>query len=257
LRRAIHRDRLRVVYQPIVNMATRKIIGAEALARWTDDDGAAIPPDIFVRIAEQYGFVGEITRLVLRHALRDLGETLCTRSDFRLSINISAADLYDTGFPVMLEDSLARAGVAAHCLVLEITESLTVDQQQAKDAIQQLRRRGHRVHIDDFGTGYSSLSYLNELHVDAIKIDRAFTHSIGTGSVVVAILPQILAMAQALKLAVIVEGVETAGQATYFDAHERTILGQGWLFGKPGTAADLRALLAADAEVPLAAERVA
>jgi sensor c-di-GMP phosphodiesterase-like protein len=257
LRRAIRRDHLSVVYQPIVNMATRKIIGAEALVRWTDDDGAAIGPDVFVRVAEQSGFVGEITRLVLRHALRDLGETLRTRPDFRLSINISADDLYDPWFPAMLEESLARVGVAAQRLTLEITESSTVQQQQAKDAIEQLRRRGHRVHIDDFGTGYSSLSYLYELHVDAIKIDRAFTRSIGTGSVVVAILPQILAMAEALELAVIVEGVETAGQASYFDAHNRPILGQGWLFGRPGTAAALRTLLAADAEMPLAAECVA
>ncbi len=265
LRRAIRHDRLTVAYQPIVNLATRRITGAEALVRWTDDDGTAIPPDIFVRIAEKYGFVGEITRLVLRHALRDLGETLRTRPDFRLSINIAAADLCDPGFPAMLEGSLEHAGVAANRLALEITESSTVQQQQAKDAIQDLRRRGHRIHIDDFGTGYSSLSYLHDLQVDAIKIDRAFTRSIGTGSVVVAILPQILAMAQALKLAVIVEGVETAEQASYFDTGERPILGQGWLFGKPGTATALRARLESDVELPqaddailpLAAERVA
>jgi len=109
-----------------------------------------------------------------------------------------------------------------------------------------LRRRGHRVYIDDFGTGYSSLSYLQDLAIDAIKIDRAFTKAIGTEAVTVAILPQILAMAEALNLQVVVEGIETTEQARYFSATNRHILAQGWLFGHPLPVDEFQTLLVED-----------
>ena len=243
LRRAIHKDRFRVVYQPIADLATRRLAGAEALARWTDEDGNAVGPDVFVRLAERQGFVGEITRLVVRHVIREMGKLLRSPSGFRVSINITAADLNDPDFPDWLETALRDSSIAADRLSLEITESSTVCENVAKEAIVTLRRRGHSIHIDDFGTGYSSLSYLHDLCVDAIKIDRSFTQSIGTGSVVGSILPQILAMADTLKLQVIVEGVETDGQATYFAETERPVFAQGWLFGKPMPAGELCDLL--------------
>jgi sensor c-di-GMP phosphodiesterase-like protein len=246
LRRAIRRDELRLAYQPIVSLASGRIVGAEALARWTDEHGLAVGPDVFIGIAEERGFVAAITRLVVQHALSDFGETLRGHSNFRLSINVTASDLADPGFLVMLEEALQRAKVPAQRLAIEITESSTVRQEVAMEAIQHLRQQGHSVHIDDFGTGYSSLSYLHDLSVDAIKIDRSFTQAIGTGSVVVAILPQILAMAKALKLGVIVEGIETAQQAAYFAAQAQPVLGQGWLFGRPVHAAEFHSLLAKD-----------
>ena len=216
LRRAIQGDRLRVVYQPIVNLASGEIVGAEALARWTDEEGFVVGPDVFVKIAEERGFVGEITRLVVRHVLRDFAVTLRAHPDFRISINMAAADLGDPRFLPMLEQSLDRAGVSAASLVIEITERSTALHEVALEAIRHLRRQGHGVHIDDFGTGYSSLSYLHDLSVDAIKIDRSFTRSIGTEAATVSILPQILAMAEKLHLQVIVEGIETSQQAALF-----------------------------------------
>jgi sensor c-di-GMP phosphodiesterase-like protein len=247
LRRAIAKDKLRVFYQPIVHLASRRIVGAEALARWTNEEGTAIGPDVFVKIAEQSGFVGAITKLVLRHALRDLGATLRERPDLRLSINIAAADLSDPEFLPMLEGSLERADVPARSLAIEITEGSTVRRDVAIEAICRLRARGHSVHIDDFGTGYSSLAYLHELSVDAIKIDRAFTQAIGTEAVTMAILPNILALASALNLRVIAEGVETEEQASYFAEGDDSILVQGWLFGRPAPAAEFRRVL--DGEV--------
>ena len=246
LRRAIRRDGLRVVYQPIVNLASRRIVGAEVLARWTDEEGFAVSPDVFVRIAEERGFVGEITRLVIRHSLRDLGEWLAGHPAFRLSINVAAADLADAGFMPMLERQRERAQVEARSVTLEITESSTARHNLAAEAIRRLREKGHSVHIDDFGTGYSSLSYLHSLSIDAIKIDKSFTQTIGTEAVTVGILPQILAMAEALNLGVIVEGVETAEQAEYFALSERPILAQGWLFGRPVPVAEFLGLLAED-----------
>ena len=244
LRRAIRRDKLRVVYQPIVMLPSRQIVGAEALVRWTDEEDCEIGPDIFVKLAEERGFVEEITKLVVRHALRDFADTLRSRPDFRLSINVAAADLADPGFLPMLEESLGREGVPARSLAIEITERCTANRQVAKEAIHGLRRKDHCVQIDDFGTGYSSLSYLHELSVDSIKIDRSFTEAIGTEAVTVSILPQILAMAETLNLEVIVEGVETEEQAAYFSANNLSILGQGWLFGHPVPAGEFHGRLA-------------
>jgi sensor c-di-GMP phosphodiesterase-like protein len=233
LLRAIRKDELRIVYQPIVDLENEQIVEVEALARWTNEDNEPVSPDDFIKVAEERGFVGQITKLVVRHVLRDFGKTLRERPGFRVNVNIAAADLADPAFLPMLETALAEAGVAASSLGIEITESYTARQQVAKETILRLRERGHYVHIDDFGTGYSSLAYLHDLSVDAIKIDKAFTKAIGTEAITVTILPQILTMADTLGLRVIVEGIETPQQARYFAQSEQSIYAQGWLFGRP------------------------
>jgi sensor c-di-GMP phosphodiesterase-like protein len=246
LRRAIRRDELFLVYQPIVKLQSRRMIGAEALVRWTNKQGVAVGPDVFIKIAEEHGFVGAITRLVVRQALRDFGEALRSHPGFRLSINAAGPDLADPSFLPMLNRSLDEAAVPARSLAIEITESSTAIRKVAIETIHGLRARGHSVHIDDFGTGYSSLSYLHDLSVDAIKIDKVFTQAVGTGSAIVAIVPQILAMAEALKLEVIVEGIETEFQADYFAGCSLPIFAQGWLFGCPVPVEETLRLLADD-----------
>jgi sensor c-di-GMP phosphodiesterase-like protein len=246
LRRAVANDELKVVYQPIVDLANRRIVGAEALARWTDEDGNSVPPDIFIPIAEECGFVGQITRLVVRHILRDFAEIMRRHPDFHVSINVAPEDLSDPEFLPMLDHALAVAKIAAHSLIIEITESSTARHEVAMDTILRLRERGHLIHIDDFGTGYSSLSYLHSLSIDAIKIDRSFTQAVGTEGITVGILPQILSMADALNLQVIVEGIETSEQAKYFSGTERQALAQGWLFSRPIPAEIFRHALAED-----------
>jgi sensor c-di-GMP phosphodiesterase-like protein len=246
LRWAIARDKLQVVYQPIVSLGTGRIVGAEALARWNDEDGNAVGPDIFVKIAEEHGFVGAITKMVVRPALRAFAETLRNHPDFHLSVNVTAADLADPGFLPMLDDSLKRAKVKSNSLVIEITERSTANSEEAMETIRNLRRRGHSIHIDDFGTGYSNLDKLLYLYADTIKIDKAFTRVIGTESVAVAILPQILAMANSLSLEVVVEGIETGRQAGYFSPATQRIYGQGWFYGRPVTAEEFHRLLADD-----------
>jgi sensor c-di-GMP phosphodiesterase-like protein len=253
LRRALATDKMRVFYQPIVDLASERVVGAEALMRWTDEDGQAISPDVFIKLAEDCGFVGEITRTVVRHVLRDLGKLLKDSPDFRVSINVASADLADPKFLPLLERSLVRAGVSPKSIGIEITEGCTARQQEAKEAILHLRSCGHFVYIDDFGTGYSSLAYLHDLSVDAIKIDRAFTQAIGTEAVTVVILPQILAMAASLNLLVVVEGVETREQARYFASADGTILAQGWLYGRAVPASDFLNALAEQRRQPGAA----
>ncbi len=253
LRRAVQRDQLQLVYQPIVVLSTREIVGAEALARWTDEDGNEVDPEIFVKLAEENGFVGTLTKSVLRHALQDFSKTLQNRPGFRISVNVAGADLDDPAFLPMLDESLKRAKVKPESVVIEISEKSTSKSEAAMETIRILRRMGHSIHIDDFGTGYSNLDKLLYLFADTIKIDKAFTGVIGTESVAVAILPQILAMAKSLNLEVVVEGVETDRQADYFPEAQPQIYGQGWLYGRPVTSERFHSLLVTDLAVPLAA----
>jgi sensor c-di-GMP phosphodiesterase-like protein len=243
LRRALRRNLLTVVYQPIVEVRSGRILGAEALARWTDEDGQYVRPDVFVAAAEELGFIGKLTRVVLRLVVAEFGEYLRTHPDFQINVNISATDLADPQFLPMLEKLLRQHGIASNSINLELTERSTADHPLAISAIRKLRSRGHRFYIDDFGTGYSSLSYLNELSVDAIKIDRAFTDAVGTGSLTAAIVPQILAMAEKLHVKVVVEGVERAEQSAYFANLDHEILAQGWHFGEAIPANDILVLL--------------
>jgi len=249
LRRAVRHGGLKLVYQPILNLVTQQIVGAEALSRWTDEDDIVVAPDVFIRIAEEAGFVGQITELVVRRALHDFRDILRQEPGFQLNVNVTAWDLADAKFLPMLEQALAEEDIAASSLTIEITESSTAKRQVAIEAIWQLRQRGHHVHIDDFGTGYSSLAYLKDLAVDAIKIDKAFTHAIGTEAVTLGILPQILALAKTLQLGVIAEGIETEEQAEYFAGSEETVLGQGWLFGRPVSLEEFQIQVAAAREV--------
>jgi len=132
-----------------------------------------------------------------------------------------------------------QAGIQPGQIALELTERSTADMSVLREAILRLHHEGYQVHIDDFGTGFSSLAYLHELAVDAIKIDRAFTRTIGTQAVTASILPQILSLAESLGAEVIVEGVETGEQANYLIATGISMKAQGWYFGKPVAATDL------------------
>jgi sensor c-di-GMP phosphodiesterase-like protein len=248
LRRAIGRAEVGIVYQPIVDLASGKMVGAEALARWKDEEGYAVNPEVFVGLAEEHGFVGELTALVVRTVLLDLGVAMRLESGFRVNVNATGTDLKSTGFLTMLKESLEQAGVEPARLAIEVTEGSTVRNPTEIRAIGELSARGHSVQIDDFGTGYSSLAYLKDLKVDTIKIDKAFTRSIGTEAVTLGILPQILAMADTLHLQVIVEGIETVEQAAYFAGKARPVFGQGWHFGKPMAAEELLRLLLRQAQ---------
>ncbi len=242
LRRALRRNALTVVYQPIIDLTTSRIHAAEALVRWTDERGNVVSPDVFVALAEQKLFVREITRFVLRSAMSELGDLLSDRR-LKININIASQDLSDPTFIPFLSETLEGAGVSASALGIELTERSTMNNEEAIATIATLRECGHTVYIDDFGTGYSSLAYLSDLKVDSIKIDRAFTATVGTNSVRESIVPQILQMAKGLGLSIVVEGVETLEQARYFRAAVHDAVAQGWLFSRPVAAGKLRDLV--------------
>jgi sensor c-di-GMP phosphodiesterase-like protein len=242
LRRAIRKDALWIVYQPVLHLHSRCCSGAEALVRWSDQDGVPVATDLFIRIAEDRGFISELTALVVRKATREVGDILRQNPELTLSINIAASDLEGESLFELLDEHVRRAGIQPGQIALELTERSTSDLAVVRDAVLRLHRHGYKVHIDDFGTGFSSLSYLHELAVDAIKIDRSFTRTIGTDAVTASILPQILALAESLQLEVIVEGVETEAQVNYLESTGKAMQAQGWYFGRPIPLAELHTL---------------
>lgn len=245
LRRALRKGALTLAYQPIVSLETGRIVAAEALARWVNEDGKSIRPDVFVALAERRGFAREITRLVVGCAAEELADVLAG-GGFRVSINIAPSDLGEEKFFQHLSQCLASAKVDPKNVVLELTEHSLAHHETAVNAIARLRRMGHRVYIDDFGAGYSNFVSLHKLDVDGLKVDQAFTQMIGTDAGGDSVVPQILDMARQLNLSIVVEGIETEEQAIYFRAAGAGIWGQGWLFGRPVPVAQLRALLAKD-----------
>jgi sensor c-di-GMP phosphodiesterase-like protein len=248
LKRAILLGKLSVVYQPIVELGSHRIVGAEALARWTDEEGESIRPETIVALAEAEGFVSEITRFVLTRAMSEVGPLLESHPHFRLSFNMAPSDLADPRLLLLLDERLQDARVTPANISFELPERATSNREIAVAAIARLRERGHAVYIDDFGTGYSNLAYLTELNVDGIKINRTFIATIGTDSVTASIVPQILAVARALSLEVVVQGVEREEQARYFASGDPRILGQGWFFGMPVPARSLMYLCAEKSE---------
>jgi len=239
LKRAILKGRLSVVYQPIVELDTHRIVGAEALARWTDEDGESIRPETIIALAEAEGFVSEITRFVVTRSLEETRPIFESNPQFRLHINLAPSDLTDPRLLLLLDEKLPNSLIRPAGLAFEFPERATSDREVAAAAIRRLRERGHAIFIDDFGSGYSNLAHLTELNVDGIKINRSFIATIGTESVTASIIPQILAVAKALELKVVVQGIEREDQASYFASENPVMLGQGWFFGLPVAAKGL------------------
>jgi diguanylate cyclase (GGDEF)-like protein len=242
LRHAIERGELAVHYQPVVELPGARIVAVEALLRWTPA-GGPVPPDEFIPVAEQTGLILPIGAWVLEQACRDAG-TWYERFGTSITVNVSVRQLAERGFADEVLAVLARTGLPAAALVLEITESVFAgDAEALPQALARLRGHGIRIAIDDFGTGYSSLSYLNELPVDILKIDRSFVPT-GPGSVGDhAFTRALLQLGSSRSLPAIAEGIETAEQAEVLHALGCR-LAQGYHFAKPGPATQLEAAFA-------------
>jgi sensor c-di-GMP phosphodiesterase-like protein len=242
LRRAVESGSLTLQYQPVVELTTGRVVSAEVLARWVDEDGDRVRPDIFIALAEEKGFITGITRHIVATALGEMRDILAA-GGFSVSVNVAAQDLQDPEFAAFLQRHLSANALVPSALGIELTERSTANHPLSIAAIDRLKATGYAVYLDDFGTGFSSLSYLHELAIDAIKIDRTFTQTIGTEAVTASVVPQILAIARELDLIVVVEGIERQDQADYFAASDVRILGQGFYFGHPMSASELRQLL--------------
>jgi len=236
LRRALERDELALVYQPILSLGGRAIVGVEALLRWQHPQRGLVVPSEFLMIAEEAGLIEPIGRWVLDTACRQLTEWLRAlpgAPPVWIAVNLSTVQVARPGLAEMVADVLARAELDPRCLSLEITESLMLrDADALSEALPALKEIGVQVALDDFGTGYSSLGYLTRLPIDALKIDRSFVDGLGTDDRDSAITEAIIAMAHALSLIVVAEGVESPLQLA-----ELTQLGcdlaQGFYFSPP------------------------
>ena len=231
---AIAAGQIAVFYQPIVSLGDGQVLGAEALARWHHPQRGLLSPDEFIDLAEQADLIGALGAFVLRRACHD-AVAWCPERDapVTVAVNVSGQQLRDTGFPAMVRQCLADAGLDPNRLVLEVTESTVAgDDVVSQAALRQLRALGLRIAIDDFGTGYSNLSRLAGMPVDVLKLDRSFIEQIEGSPRTRALVRGLIAMAKALDLTTVVEGVETQDQAWILRALGGQE-GQGWLWGQP------------------------
>lgn len=249
LSNAIADGQLFLQYQPIVTVADRTLIGAEALVRWQHPTRGVISPEDFVPIAESTGMVVELGRWVIREAVEQVDRWQSAAGDlgvFQLSINLSPLELRRPDLDTYILEVLAFRQVPPHRLIVELSETtLMTTSAVGMRTLQVLRQAGVDIAIDDFGTGYSSISSLQQLPIDAVKLDRSLVVGIDGGGRQRHLLEAILALIRSVGLRAVVEGVETAEQCavlTELDCHHA----QGFFFGRPDSADDLAARWSSD-----------
>jgi diguanylate cyclase (GGDEF)-like protein len=245
LRKALPNDELLLHYQPIVDVATRRVHGVEALLRWNHPELGLVPPADFIPLAEVTGLILAMGPWVLRTACAQARAWQELHPGLRVAVNLSARQFQEPGLVGHVTDALADTGLDPRLLQLEITESSAMQNAQAAiQTLRELKALGVGLSIDDFGTGYSSLSYLRRFPIDTLKIDQSFIRDIGADPDDAAIASAIIALARTLKLSVVAEGVETAEQLAFVARHgcDQT---QGYLFSRPLSAQRCADLLAA------------
>jgi diguanylate cyclase (GGDEF)-like protein/PAS domain S-box-containing protein len=253
LRRAIDNDELRLHYQPVVDLATSRVLGVEALVRWEHPTRGLVPPAAFVPIAEETGLIVPIGDWVLRTATEQLASWMADTGSrgrtLTMAVNLSGRQLSSPDLVESVEATLARTGVHPSQLCLEITES-TLMEESAGDAVQRLHDLGVRLAVDDFGTGYSSLLYLRRFPVDTLKLDRFFVSGLGRNAEDNTIVDATIGLAHALGLEALAEGVERVEQLDVLAAMGCDSA-QGFLWSRPVPASEIRKLLLAGALVPV------
>ena len=244
LERALERDEFRLFLQPIVDLASGRCVGGEALLRWQDPEIGIITPDHFIGLAEETGLIIPMGEWALAEACRTVArweEVGLLAPDFTMAVNLSARQVAQADLVERVRSVIERSGPMASRICLEITESVLMEESSV-EAIHALKALGVRLSIDDFGTGYSSLGYLKRFPVDSVKVDRSFVDGLGTDSEDSAIVTAVVSLGHALGLAVVAEGVETVVQL-----RELLNLGcdraQGYWFSGPRSVTEFAGLL--------------
>jgi len=249
LKRALDRDELTLVYQPIVELATSRVIGAEALVRW-HRDGEEAEPREFLTVAEDSGLSSALGEWVLRTACEQAAQWRADNWDVMIAVNLSPRQLTAPRFPAELADVLADTGLPSSALAVEVNERVLVEgADQVISRLAELRELGVRLAIDDFGTGYASLAYLRELPVDIIKVDPSFVSGLGTDPTLTLLTKTIVAVGRDLGIEVVAEGIEQQRQLTEL-IEMGCGLGQGFALARPMAAAGVEAMLRSDPNQP-------
>jgi EAL domain-containing protein (putative c-di-GMP-specific phosphodiesterase class I) len=229
LRAAIQGDMLRPYYQPLIDLATGRITGLEALVRWPHPERGMVSPGEFIPVAEETGLISAVGGLMLQRACKDAATW---PDDVRVAVNLSPLQFRTGNLLSVVMDALKQSGLPAKRLELEITETLLLEKSsQVLATLHALRALGVRISMDDFGTGYSSLSYLRSFPFDKIKIDQSFVRDIGSNREAQAIIRSIVSLGKGLGVTITAEGVETEIELSCLRAegcHE----GQGFLFSR-------------------------
>ena len=246
LRHALDTGQLRLHYQPIVTLDGGTLQSVEALVRWQHPERGLLPPGEFIPIAEESALILQIGAWTLKEACEQAHRWRARfgdRAPLPVSVNVSARQLAQPDLPEIVRQVLAETGVSATDLAIEVTETALIEDSSVPAAsLRALKSLGVKILLDDFGTGYSSLSHLQRFPIDALKIDRSFVMHLGTEEDKRAIVRAIVAMASALGLGVVAEGVETAEQAA--DALALgCALAQGYLFARPGPATEIDSMI--------------
>jgi diguanylate cyclase (GGDEF)-like protein len=243
LRHALDRGEFSVRFQPVVDLDTREVRGAEALVRWHHPRRGLLAPNAFVPLAEEVGLVGELDRWVMDEACRVAAGWQSLKPGLTVSVNVTADRFASTDLVGAVADALAETGLPPQCLTLELTETaLVADAEATISRLGALGALGVQVAIDDFGTGYSSLAYLHRLPASILKIDKSFVEGLGTNAESTALVRVIMGLAETFGLRTIAEGVETESQRALLRALGCTTA-QGYLFAPPLEPMDLEALL--------------
>lgn len=249
LQRAVERDEFELHYQPIVDVATGRIVALEALVRWNHPRRGQVPPDSFIPAAEETGLILAMGRLIMRKACaqaREWQERYPEHRELSIAVNLSARQLQQVSFVGETMQLIAESGISAGTLILEITETVLMDDTQSHiTKLAQLKSLGLRLAMDDFGTGYSSLSFLSQLPIDILKIAKPFVEGLGRSQKDQAFAAAIVRLGHTVGMSLIAEGVERLDQL-----EELRRLGcdmvQGWYFAKAGDAATTEELLVRD-----------
>ncbi|WOD40036.1 EAL domain-containing protein [Nodosilinea sp. E11] len=249
LQSAVRNDELSLVYQPLLDLNTRKIVGFESLLRWPCPQRGMVAPQQFVALAEETSLILPMGDWILEHSCADLRHFQhqfdylgLEHSDFFISINISARQFQQANFFDRLLACTHRHGVNAQQIKLEVTERIFLNEIEAIDAIGKCRAAGFEVSLDDFGTGYSSLNYLERCEIDCLKIDRSFIHKLCTSDRAKILVGSIIDIAHQLGLPTVAEGIETPAQMATLQTMGCDI-GQGFLFSHPLPLAEALALV--------------
>jgi EAL domain-containing protein (putative c-di-GMP-specific phosphodiesterase class I) len=246
LRRGLDAREFRLAYQPIVDLASGRITGAEALVRWEHPEHGTVGPGAFIDVAETSDLIVPLGRWILREAVRQLKAWQTTSpafEGFRLSVNLSGRQLADQDFVGGVRRLLEEHELDPGALVFELTETALVDEsEQVAAAVEGLRALGLELALDDFGTGYASISYVRRFAFGTLKLDRSFVSGLGEDDADTALITAAISMGSALGMRIVAEGVEHAAQASLLRELGCTSA-QGYLFSRPVSATAIHALL--------------